>query len=126
MIRGVHTMFYTSDAAATRAFLRDKLGFLYTDVGDGWLIFEMPAADMGCHPVDRSGTAGHATPLAGTHAISFYCDQIEQTVAELKARGVEFTRPVTDAGYGLVTGFEMPGGVEVDLYQPHYTKNPRR
>ena len=68
MIRGVHTMFYTSDAEATRAFIRDKLGFPYTDVHDGWLIFELPEADMGCHPTDISGKAGHKTPPAGTQA----------------------------------------------------------
>jgi catechol 2,3-dioxygenase-like lactoylglutathione lyase family enzyme len=126
MIRGVHTMFYTSDGDATRAFLRDKLRFPFTDVGGGWLIFDMPEADMGCHPADPSAKHGHQTPAAGTHAISFYCDSIEQTVAELKSRGVEFTRPVVDAGFGLVTAFKMPGGVEVDLYQPHYTKNPTK
>jgi catechol 2,3-dioxygenase-like lactoylglutathione lyase family enzyme len=124
MIRGVHTMFYTSDAAATRAFLRDKLGFPFTDVGGGWLIFDLPEADMGCHPTGSSAKTGHPTPPAGTQAISFYCDRIEQTISELKSRGVEFTRPVTDAGYGLVTAFKMPGGIEVELYQPHYTKNP--
>ena len=119
-------MFYTSDAAATRAFLRDKLGFPYTDVGDGWLIFELPEADMGCHPADPTGAQGHKTPPAGTHSVSFYCDDIEQTVADLKSRGVEFTRPIVDAGFGLITAFKMPGGVEVELYQPHYSKNPHR
>ena len=130
MIRGVHTMFYTSDAQATRAFLRDKLRFSFTDVdNEGWLIFEVPEADMGCHPTHESGApggAGHATPRAGTHAVSFYCDDIQRTVAELKSRGVEFTRPVVDAGFGLITAFKMPGGVEVELYQPRDTKNPRR
>src|SRR5579864_8924267 len=91
MIRGVHTMFYSSEPDALRAFLRDKLRFPYTDVGDGWLIFDMPEADMGCHPAD----AEHGGP-AGTHNISFYCDNVEQTVAELKSRGVEFTAPITD------------------------------
>src|ERR1700690_3268664 len=61
MIRGVHTMFYSSAPEALRAFLRDKLGFSFTDVGGGWLIFDLPEADMGCHPADtdegaRSGT----------------------------------------------------------------------
>jgi catechol 2,3-dioxygenase-like lactoylglutathione lyase family enzyme len=116
-------MFYTSDAAATRAFLRDKLGFPFTDVGEGWLIFDLPEADMGCHPTDTSGHAGHKTPPAGTHAISFYCDDIQKTVSELKVRGVQFTAPVTDAGYGLTTRFSLPGAGEVDLYQPHYRKN---
>ena len=34
MIRGVHTMFYSSRADELRAFLRDKLGFRATDVGE--------------------------------------------------------------------------------------------
>ena len=85
MIRGVHAMFYSSEPEALRAFLRDKLGFPATDVGGGWLIFDLPEADMGCHPAER------ATGRSGTHDISFYCDDIEKTVAELKARGVEFT-----------------------------------
>lgn len=117
MIRGVHTMFYTSETEALRAFLRDKLGFTHTDVGDGWLIFDLPEADMGCHPAD----AEHGAP-SGTQDISFYCDNIEQTVAELKARGVEFTEPVTDRGYGLATHFKVPGKFQVQLYQPRYTK----
>lgn len=52
MIRGVHTMFYSSEPEALRAFLRDKLGLAGTDVGDGWLIFDLSEADMGCHPAD--------------------------------------------------------------------------
>ena len=52
MIRGVHTMFYSSQAEELRAFLRDKLGFPCSDVGEGWLIFDLPEADMGCHPAD--------------------------------------------------------------------------
>jgi predicted enzyme related to lactoylglutathione lyase len=118
MIRGVHTMFYSSQAGELRKFIRDVLGFSFTDVGEGWLIFDAPEADMGVHPSDESQP--HAK--AGTHAISFYCDQIEQTVAELKAKGVEFTMPIEDHGYGLVTYFKMPGEVLVQLYQPHYTK----
>jgi catechol 2,3-dioxygenase-like lactoylglutathione lyase family enzyme len=119
MIRGVHTMFYSSEPEALRAFLRDKLGFPFTDVGDGWLIFDLPEADMGCHPA-----APHGAP-AGTHDVSFYCDDIRQTVAELRAKGVEFLGDVIDQGFGLVTRFRMPGGVEAQLYQPLYTKGGR-
>ena len=121
MIRGVHTMFYSSEPEAFRAFLRDKLGFPYTDVGGGWLIFDLPEADMGCHP-----TEGKDDVPSGTPHISFYCDDIEQTVAELKGRGVEFTEGIADHGYGLVTHFRMPGDMEVQLYQPRYTKKPRK
>ncbi|MGH7292863.1 MAG: VOC family protein [Myxococcota bacterium] len=117
MIKGVHTMFYTSQAEALRAFIRDKLGFSFTDVGRGWLIFDLPEADMGCHP---AGTADGQP--SGTHYLSFYCDEIEKTVAELRARGVEFSDGITDAGYGLATHFKVPGGFELELYQPSYRK----
>ena len=117
MIRGVHTMFYSSEPEALRAFLRDKLGFRGHDVGEGWLIFDLPEADMGCHPADPKEGAP-----SGTHNISFYYDDIEKTVSELKARGVQFTKPIADHGYGLVTYFKVPGNFEVQLYQPRYTK----
>ena len=119
MIQGVHTMFYSSQAEALRAFFRDKLRFPASDVGDGWLIFDLPEADLGCHPADPE----HGGP-SGTPHISFYCDDIQKTVAELKARGVEFTGEVADHGYGLVTHFKVPGDFEVQLYQPRYSKKP--
>ena len=116
MIRGVHAMFYSSEAEKLRAFLRDKLGLEGVDVGEGWLIFDLPEADMGCHPAEAEGAP------SGTHDISFYCDDIERTVAELENRGVEFTMPIEDHGYGLVTRFAAPGGFDVQLYQPRYRK----
>ena len=118
MIKGVHTMFYSTDADATRAFLRDKLGFTFTDVGGGWLIFDLPEADMGCHPTEELGDE----PASGTRAISFYCDDIHQTINELKAKGVEFIDDVLDQGFGWVTQFKMPGNFSVQLYQPKYKK----
>ena len=116
MIRGMHAMFYSSEAAALRAFIRDKLGLPATDVGDGWLIFDAPEADLGVHPTEGN------EPPSGTADISFYCDDIEATVAELKAKGVEFTQGVEDHGYGLVTYFNVPGAFKVQLYQPRYGK----
>jgi predicted enzyme related to lactoylglutathione lyase len=117
MIKGMHTMFYSSKAEELRAFIRDKLGFAGTDVGGGWLIFDMPEADLGCHPAEPQD--GHCS---GTPSISFYCDDIKQTVAELKARGVEFADDIIDAGYGFVTHFRVPGDFTVQLYQPRYHK----
>jgi catechol 2,3-dioxygenase-like lactoylglutathione lyase family enzyme len=108
-------MFYTSEAEALRAFLRDKLGLECTDVGEGWLIFDIPEAEMGCHPAD----AADGKP-SGRHDISFYCDDIEATVRQLRQRGVEFTGPIEDVGYGLATHFKVPGGFAVQLYQPSY------
>src|SRR6185503_14693694 len=120
MIRGVHTMFYTSQPDELRAFLRDKLGFPHSDLGDGWLIFDLPEADMGCHPASAEDGAH-----SGTHSISFYCDDIEKTVAELKVKGVEFIDAIANHGYGLVTHFKVPGNFAVQLYNRSTRRIPR-
>jgi len=125
MIKGVHTMFYSSNADAMRAFIKDVLGFAHCDVGGGWLIFQCPEADMGIHPAEihlaeKSAKLGEGA--AGEHSISFYCDDVAKTVDELKKKGVEFIKGIQDHGSGLVTFFKMPGDVNVMLYEPRYEK----
>ncbi|HEX2897041.1 MAG TPA: VOC family protein [candidate division Zixibacteria bacterium] len=121
MIKSVHTMFYSSEAEKLRTFIKEKLGFSYTDVGGGWLIFNLPAAEMGCHPAENEKGAP-----SGTHSISFITSDVHKTMKKLQAKGVEFTSEVKDFGYGLVTRFKMPGDIEVDLYQPKYKlKKPK-
>jgi predicted enzyme related to lactoylglutathione lyase len=115
MIRGIHGLFYSSDPEATRAFFRDQVKLPGADIGDGWWIFDLPEGDLGIHPVEDAEEAGG-------HDISFYCDDIHGTVAQMKARGVSFTAEVQDHGYGLVTYFTAPGGVTVQLYEPKYQK----
>jgi catechol 2,3-dioxygenase-like lactoylglutathione lyase family enzyme len=119
MITGVHTMFYSSDADGLRAFFRDKLGLRTTDIGRGWLIFDLPEADLGCHPADKTGEEG---ALSGTHDISFYCENIYQTVDQLRSKGVVFKGEIEDHGYGLVTHFLVPGDFYIQLFQPKYKK----
>lgn len=119
MIRGIHGLFYSSDPQATRAFFRDRVKLPGVDIGEGWWIFDLPEGDLGVHPVEDPADAGH-------HDVSFYCDDIHGTVADLRSRGVEFTEEVADHGYGLVTYFTAPGRVKVQLYEPRYRKGPRR
>ena len=116
MIKGMHGLFYSSEPEALRAFFRDKLRLKATDVGGGWLIFDVPKADLGVHP-----TEGNSTP-SGTAHISFFCDDIKGTIADLEKRGVEFTGGVQDQGWGLVTELKAPGGLKVQLYEPKYKK----
>ncbi len=110
-------MFYSSDAAGLRNFFRDKLNLKATDIGGGWLIFDLPEADLGCHPSDEAKGAS-----SGTADVSFYCDDIIQTVNELKVKGVEFKEDIQDHSYGLVTHFLAPGNFWIQLYQPKYDK----
>lgn len=115
MIKGVHTMFFSSEAEALREFIRDKLEFPFVDTGEGWLIFDLPEADMGCHPTDDN-------PPSGTADISFYCDDLDATISDLQAKGVEFVDEPTDRGFGITTRFRVPGGFTLELYQPKYSK----
>src|SRR5881296_2603528 len=94
MIKGIHAMFETPAAEELRAFIRDKLGFPYTDTGGGWLIFDAPEGEIGCHPSQTK-----------FHGLSFYCDDLPRTMAELKRRGVEFTSAVREEEWGSVTRF---------------------
>ena len=120
MINGVHTIIYSDDAPVTRAFLRDVLGWSSIDGGEGWLIFETPATEMGVHPT--RGDGGEEWATTPHHDISFLCDDIEATIAELSAKGVEFTDEVRDIGYGLVTTFLVPSAGPMPLYQPPFAR----
>jgi predicted enzyme related to lactoylglutathione lyase len=112
MITGTHAIIFNRDADALRAFFRDVLGFSSVDAGGGWLIFALPPAELGIHPTD-DGDPGH-------HELYLMCDDIEQTVSELKTKGVEFKKPITDAGFGRVAWLTIPGGAELALYQPRH------
>jgi hypothetical protein len=48
------------------------------------------------------------------------CDELNKTVADLTARGVQFARPITEAPYGLMTAIKLPGGGEMGLYEPRH------
>ena len=108
-ITGAHVLLYTPEADEARALLRDVLGLRHVDAGDGWLIFALPPAELGVHP------AG-----APQHQLSFMCDDLEATVADLQAKGVEFRSGRETAGWGVQATMVLPGGLDVMLYQPRH------
>ena len=118
MINGFHTIVYSDDAAATRAFFRDILGWSAVDAGDDWLIFQVPPAELGVHPTE--GPDGEPWGTRGTHQSSLMCDDIEAAVAELRAKGVTVADEIIDEGFGLTTTIEVPGMGSMMLYQPRH------
>jgi catechol 2,3-dioxygenase-like lactoylglutathione lyase family enzyme len=114
VITGTHAIIYAEDAEQARAFFRDVLDLPHVDAHDGWLIFKLPPAELGIHPAGGGGASG------GSHELYLMCDDIEATVAELRAKGVEFCTPVADRGFGLLTTLRVPGGGELGLYQPKH------
>jgi catechol 2,3-dioxygenase-like lactoylglutathione lyase family enzyme len=112
-VTGFHALIYTSEPEAVRAIFRDVFGFHHVDAGDGWLIFRLPPAELGIHPAERP-----------KHEILLMCDDLEATMAELRARGIEFVGEPQDEGYGITTVMRLPGGAGMQLYEPrHPTAN---
>jgi predicted enzyme related to lactoylglutathione lyase len=108
MITGVHAIIFTKDPEQVRVFFRDVLGFPSVDAGGGWLIFALPPAELAAHPTDE----------ASHHKLYLMCDDVHTTVAELKGKGVEFTKEITEEGFGLMTSLRLPSGDELALYEP--------
>ncbi|HXR54663.1 MAG TPA: VOC family protein [Acidimicrobiales bacterium] len=119
MITGSHAIIYAEDAEKARAFFRDVLLLPSVDAHDGWLIFKMPPAELGIHPAGEAGGPASGSP-SGHHELFLMCDDIEATVADLEAKGVEFTSPVANQGFGLLTRLRVPGAGEIGLYQPRH------
>ena len=109
MIVGSHVIVYSRDAEADRAFFAEVLGLPNVDVGGGWLIFKLPPAELAVHPSDSPA-----------HELYLMCDDLEATMSELRSKGVEFTHDVSEARWGLVTRFRLPGGAEVGMYEPRH------
>jgi catechol 2,3-dioxygenase-like lactoylglutathione lyase family enzyme len=110
VIAGAHTIIFTEDAEAARAFFRDVLGFPSVDAGHGWLIFALPPAELAFHPDEGPAR----------HELFLMCHDIERTVQELKGKGVEFVSPISDARFGLMTRLRIPGAGEIGLYEPKH------
>ncbi len=110
MITGVHAVIFSTDAEGDRAFFRDVLELPSVDAGGGWLIFALPPGELAAHPADEGSR----------HELYLMCDDVHATIDELKAKGVEFSGPVSDEGFGLMTTIRLPGGGELGLYEPRH------
>lgn len=83
------------------------------DAHDGWLIFKLPPSEIAAHPTMTPGSNG-------SHELYLMCDDIRTTVADLRAKGVEFGTDVTDEGFGLLTTIALPGGGGLGRYEPRH------
>ena len=111
MITGAHSIIYSTNPDADRAFLRDVLRFPNVDVGGGWLIFGLPPAEVAVHPSDKNDV----------HEFYLMCDDIEALVADMKKRNIA-SSPVQNLGWGLLTQITLPGGGRLGIYQPRHAR----
>lgn len=107
---GSHVIVFSTDPEADREFFADVLGRPHVDAGGGWLIFKLPPSELAVHPSDR----------ATGHELYFMCDDLKDTVDDLRAKGVEFTQDISEERWGRLTRFRLPGGGEVGIYEPRH------
>jgi catechol 2,3-dioxygenase-like lactoylglutathione lyase family enzyme len=113
MINGAHIIVYSTNAEADRAFMRDVLGLPSVDVGDGWLIFGLPPAELAFHPHGENEV----------HELYFMCADVGDFIADMRRRGVECADPA-DRGWGIATAVKLPGGGKLGVYQPRHARPP--
>jgi hypothetical protein len=114
MITGAHAIIYSTNAGADRAFLRDVLRFTHVDVGDGWLIFGLPPAEVAVHPSGENDT----------HELYLMCDDVAALVSEMSGLGIVCTM-VENLGWGLRTQLTLPGGGRLGIYEPRHARPPQ-
>jgi predicted enzyme related to lactoylglutathione lyase len=115
VITGMHAIVFSAEAEKVRAFFADVLGMPSADAGGGWLIFALPPAELAVHPADGETR----------HELYLMCDDIQATLADLRARGVEVAREVSDQGWGLLAAIRLPDGSEFPIYEPRHPLPPR-
>jgi hypothetical protein len=111
MLTGAHSIIYSTDAKADRAFLRDVLKLTHVDVGDGWLIFGLPPAEVAVHPADKGDAYGFYLML----------DDIAAFVRAMERRHIACGR-VQDEGWGLLSHMTLPSGGRLGIYQPRHAR----
>jgi len=115
MIHGAHIIVYSKDSEADRAFFRDVLRYPSVDAGHGWLIFELPPAELAVHPSDQNDT----------HELFFMCDDVQAFIAEMHAKSVACS-PVDEQRWGSITRLTLPGGGKIGVYQAKHPSPLKR
>jgi catechol 2,3-dioxygenase-like lactoylglutathione lyase family enzyme len=116
-IIGAHTVLYSSDPEADRAFFRDVLELRSVDVGRGWLIFAMPPSEAALHPVEASEQARPGDLLRAD--LYLMCDDVRALIRTLEAKHVPCSA-IEEESWGLKTTFRLPSGGEIGLYHPRH------
>ena len=111
MINGAHVIIYSKDAEADRNFFRDVLKFPNVDVGNGWLIFGLPPAEVAVHPADENDT----------HEFYLMCEDVKQVISAMKAKKIDCT-PIHEERWGSLTHVKLPGGGKLGIYQPKHDR----
>lgn len=111
MIVGTHTVIFSTDPEADRAFFRDVLNIRNVDSGDGWLIFGLPPSELAVHPAEKNDL----------HRFYLLSDDIEGFMTQMAEHGIECS-PLEVEDWGRLTNVTLPGGGKVGAYEPKHAR----
>jgi hypothetical protein len=111
MIIGAHSIIYSRNPDADRAFLRDVIRLDHVDVGGGWLIFGLPPAEVAIHSAEDNGL----------HELYLMCDDVEAFMAAMSRQRI-VCGPVQELRWGRLTQLTLPGGGKLGVYQPRHAR----
>ena len=111
MIVGAHSIIYSTNPEADRAFLKDVLKLPHVDVGGGWLIFGLPPAEVAVHPSSKNDL----------HEFYLMCDDLKSFMAEMKKHQIACSE-IENQGWGSLTKVSLPGGGRIGVYQPRHSR----
>ena len=111
MISGAHSIIYSTNPDADRAFLSDIFDLPHVDVGGGWLIFGLPPAEVAVHPSEKNDV----------HEFYLMCDDINALIADLGDKGVTCSE-VHELSWGLLINVTLPGGGKLGIYEPKHKR----
>lgn len=113
MINGIHALIYTTEVEETMQLFKN-MDFDHVDREGSWPIFGVQAAEFAAHPLEEGGEP--------RFEFWFYCDDIELTVQDLVARGIDADEAIQETDFGLVSSITLPDGESVGLYEPTHVQ----
>jgi hypothetical protein len=111
MIIGAHSILFSTNPEADRAFLRDILHLPHVDAGEGWLIFGLPPAEVAVHPHE----------INDVHEFYLMVDDIVAFMLEMHQGGFA-CEAIVEAEWGWLTRVSLPGGGKLGVYQPRHVR----
>jgi hypothetical protein len=79
MLIGAHSIIYSTNSDADRAFLRDVMKLTNVDAGGGYIIFGLPPSEVAVHQHDKNDV----------HEFYLMCADVEALIEELKSHNVQ-------------------------------------
>jgi predicted enzyme related to lactoylglutathione lyase len=122
MVAGIGGIFlHSRDSKRLAAWYRDALGIEAEEKGEAFYLYEFPVREA--EGERRLGRivwsifqAGEGEPVTAGVTLNYRVDDMDATLAHLRARNVEIVR-TDDGEYGRFAWLRDPDGNDVELWQ---------